>query len=119
MASAATLFVDPISFSEMLVREGLDANADFHEADAHWGMWMPTADLPVVGDATVYPAKIVNKGNTVRVIINEYDVGAIDPKQLAEAVKALKAYGGKEAPAYVYSSIAAKQDSVYVFKPTK
>jgi hypothetical protein len=119
MSSAATLFVDPITFSEMLVREGLDPNSNFHEEETHWGLWLPTVDLPTVGDAAVYPAKIVNKGDAVRVIINNYDLGAIEPRALPEAVQALKAYGGKEAPAYLYSSVAAKIDSVYVFKPKK
>jgi hypothetical protein len=120
MASAATLFVEPISFGDMLEREGLDRNADFHEEDAHWGMWMPSCDLPQIGNASIYPATIVNKRKEVRVVINNYDVASINPKALPEAVKALKAYGGQQAPAYVYTSGSGAVDySVYVFKPTK
>jgi hypothetical protein len=118
MASAATLHVDPITFGDMLEREGLDRNADFHAEDAHWGMWMPCSDLPTVGKASIYPATIVNKGNQVRVVVNNYDIGSLAANALPEAVEALSAYGGKQAPAYIYSTGSGRQsDSVYVFKP--
>jgi hypothetical protein len=120
MANATTLFVDPITFSDMLQREGLQRDADFHEEEAHWGLWMPTTDLPQVGKANIYPATIINKGDQVRVIVNNHDLGAIEPRALPEAVEALSAYGGLKAPAYLAASgSGAKTNSVYVFKPTK
>jgi hypothetical protein len=120
MASASTLFIDPITFDEMYKREGLPSNTILREDDLTWDLWMPTTDLPEIEGASLYPAKLVNKGSEVRVVVNGYDLGAIEPRALSDAVEALRAYGGNQAPAYVKgSNIKARTDSVYVIKPQK
>jgi hypothetical protein len=118
MASAATLFIDPITFSQMYEREGLPANTILREDDVTWDLWMPTTDLPEINNGSLYPAKLINNGSQVRVVVNGYDLGAIEQNALPEAVEALRAYGGSEAPCYVKgSNIKSRTDSVYVVKP--
>jgi hypothetical protein len=117
MASAATFFVDPITYDEMYERTNLPSNTILREDDVTWDMWLPTTDLTPVGNAHLYPCKIVNKGNEVRVIINGYDVGALDTRCLPDAVEALSAHDGQEAPAYLHASGRGKNDTLYVVKP--
>jgi hypothetical protein len=118
MASAATLHVDPITYEQMYQRTQLPANTILREDEVTWNVWMPTADLTPVGDAHLYPCKIVNTGTAVRVIINGHDVGALDERCLGDAVEALKAHNGKEAPGYLHaSSRKGKTDNIYVVKP--
>lgn len=120
MGNATTLFVDPLTLHEMFERENLPKGTIFREDNLHWGLWVKSTNLPAVEGANLYPAAILNNGNEVRVIVNGYDLGAIEPRALPEAVEALRAYGGKKAPAYVRANNGrSKTDSVYVIKPPK
>jgi len=118
MASALTLFVDPITYDEMFERTALPGSTILREDDVTWEMWLPTTDLPAVDQASLYPCKIVNNGTEVRVLVNGYDVGALGEQCLPEAVEALQAHGGQEAPGYLNASQSkAKTDTLYVIKP--
>lgn len=120
MGNTQTLIVDPLTFAEMFKREGLPASTILREDDVTWDLWMRNTRLPQVGQQCLYPAKLVNTGEAVRVISNKRDFGAIEPRALPIAVEALTAYGGKEAPCYIVASdIKSRTNSVYVVKPRK
>jgi hypothetical protein len=110
----------PITFQEMYQREGLASNTIMREDEVTWDLWMPSTNLAEVENASLYPGKIVNTGDAVRVFVNGRNIGAIEPRALPEAVEALRAYGGQEAPAYVKgSNTKGRTNSVFVVKPPK
>jgi hypothetical protein len=116
MASAATLFIDPITYADMFKQTGLPASTILREDDVAWQMWMPNTDLPKVGTANLYPAKIVNNGSAVCVHVNGHNLGALTDRCLPQAVEALSANGGQEARAYLHAG-AGRTNTIYVIKP--
>lgn len=114
---APTITVEPMTFYEAITHMGLPANTIIREEDVTYELWANKSNLPTIEDRKCYAAQIRNMGRSVAVLVGGKKVCEISETAIPEAVDALRAYGGKVAPAVlVIGSETRRTDRVMVPK---
>lgn len=109
--------VEPLTIEEAIERMGLPKGTILREDDLTFDLWCDKTTLQQQGERYMYPAEIRNHGSMVTVWVGGKRVSKLQDRALPLAVKALKAYGGKAAPAMLkLSSEGSRTDSVLVPK---
>jgi hypothetical protein len=102
---------------EAIEHMGLPKGTILREDDLTYDLWCDKTDLKADGERSCYPAEIRNHGSMVTVWVGGKRVSKLQDTALPIAVKALKAYGGKSAPAVIkLTREGSKTDSVLVPK---
>ena len=109
--------VEPLTIEDAIARMGLPDGTILREEDLTFDMWCDKTTLQPVEGRHYYPAEIRNHGSMVTVWVGGKRVSKLQDRAIPTAVKALKAYGGKTAPAMLkLSSEGSRTDSVLVPK---
>lgn len=112
------VLVEPVDINRAIEYMGLPGGTTLHSDDATYDMWMPKTKLKDSETGNYYLGVLKNEGSRAAFYLGGKRIGFLSDEALPEAVAALKAHGGRQAPAVLkITKEGSKTDSVKVGKP--
>jgi hypothetical protein len=116
--ASGTHLIEPVDINAAIEYMGLPGGTTLHSDDATYDMWMRKTNLTETDGRNYYLGELRNEGKRVGFYLGSKRIGYLDDQALPEAVRALAAHGGKQAPAALkITKAGSKTDSVIVGKP--
>jgi hypothetical protein len=118
VGTSGAVLVEPVDINAAIEYMGLPGGTSLHTDDATYDMWMRKTNLTATDNRNYYLGELRNEGKRAAFFIGPKRIGYLDEMTLPEAVKALGAHGGMQAPAVLkITKEGSRTDSVIVGKP--
>ena len=117
IANKQVIVIEPVDIEQAIEYLGLPGGTSLRGDDCSYDMWLPKTGLKENEGRNYYCGELRNEGKTAAFYIEGKRIGNLEDTALPEAVEALKAYGGRVAPAVLkITREGSRTDGVIVGK---